>query len=216
MNCRVRIRLAFVLAVLSLAARAAPPVNVCVTPGGGALYGDDTSRKDCGNSAIQRLNPAGPKEDHIPAPLTREQKKEKNAKKERLAACKTLVKNQKQKDDALLDLYPSEDDLQEARYRALGEQLKRVDGANERMKELIAKGRDLTEQGRFFAPPHAMPASLQADREGNSRLERNQTRVIEDAAHEIHHINDLYDADLKRYRDLVNGTAVMPCNEAIR
>ena len=36
-------------------------------------------------------------------------------------------------------------------------------------------------------------------------------RLIEDAAHEIQRTNDRFDAYLKRYRELVSGTAAMPC-----
>jgi hypothetical protein len=212
MNRIGQIALAVVLAGVSLAAWAAPGINGCVTPEGHPLYGDDTARNECRDSPIQRLNPDGSKMDPIPAPLTPEQRKAKGERERKLIECSMRNRDQKRKDDALQGRYPSEDDLQDARYDALGKQLRRVNEANDSMKEIIARGKELTEKGRFFAPRHRMPASLQADREANYGIERSQIHTIEDAAHEIQRINDLYDADLKRYRELVNGTAAMPCN----
>jgi predicted RNase H-like nuclease (RuvC/YqgF family) len=120
-------------------------------------------------------------------------------------------KQQFQKDVALLERYPSEDDLQEARYRALGDPIKRVSRANERLKELIAKARDFSEKAKFFEAPHRMPDDLRKDRDFNRELEQIEFQHIAGAAHDIERINDQYDAQLKRYRELVNGTAKMPC-----
>ena len=211
MNRIEQVVLAVVLAAASLAAQATPGINGCVMPDGRPLYGDDTARNQCRNSVIKTLNSDGSRKDSIPAPLTPEQRKAKEERERRLAACNIQNREQRQQDEALLDRYPSEDDLQDARYAALGEQLRRVDGANDRMKDIIAKGKELTEKGRFFAPPHRMPANLQADREANYRLERSQIGVIQDAAREIQRINDRFDVELKRYRALVNATAAMPC-----
>jgi hypothetical protein len=144
--------------------------------------------------------------------LTPEQRKAKGERDRKLVECNMRNRDQKRKDDALQGRYLSEDDLQDARYDALGKQLRRVNEANDRMKEIMARGKELTEQGKFFVPPHQMPASLQADREANYQLEESQIHVIKDAAYGIQRVNDLFDADLKRYRELVNGTAAMPCN----
>ena len=211
MNRIQQIALAFVLAAAGVTAQAATGINGCVKPGGQPFYGDDTVRRECKDSQILRLNPDGSKKDLVPAVLTPEQRKAKGERDKRLRECNLRNRDQRRKDEALLETYPSEDDLQEARYDALGSQLRRINQANDRMKKIIAKGKELTEQGRFFAPPHRMPLSLQADRETNYRLERSQLRVIEDAAQEIQRTNDQFDAYLKRYRELVSGTAVMPC-----
>jgi hypothetical protein len=212
MNRIERVVLSVALAAISLAARAAPGINGCVTSDGRPFYGDDTARNPCKDSPIQKLNPDAPEKDLIPAPSTPEQRKAKEERDRKLHECNMRNRDQKRKDDALLDRYPGEDDLQNARYDALGEQLRRVDEANDRMKKIIARGKELTEQGRFFAPPRRMPANLRADREANYRLEERQIDVIEGAAHDIRRINDRFDADLKRYRELVNGTAAMPCD----
>ena len=203
--------LAVALAAASLAAQATPGINGCVTPDRRPLYVDDAARNQCKDSVIKRLNPDASSKDSIPAPLTPGERKAKEERDRRLAACNIRNREQRQKDEALIDRYQSEDDLQDARYAALGEQLRRINGANDRMKDIIAKGKQLTEEGRFFAPPHRMPANLQGDREANYRLERSQIGVIEDAARAIKSINDRFDLELKRYLALINGTAAMPC-----
>jgi hypothetical protein len=49
-------------------------------------------------------------------------------------------------------------------------------------------------------------------RDFNREMEQIEFRRIAGAAHEIQRINDDYDADLKRYRELVDGTAKGPCD----
>ncbi len=84
--------------------------------------------------------------------------------------------------------------------------------ANERMREILQEGMDLSQQARFYDSPHQMPVDLKSNRDVNSRLEKDQLHVILDVVLGIQRINDTYDADLRRYRELMNGTAKMPCS----
>jgi hypothetical protein len=213
MNRIERSILAVALAAVATAAQAAPPaVNRCITADGGSLYGDNAD--ECKDASLSSLNPDGSQKDPATSPMTREQgsAKSQSERKQAKAKCDERRKNQYQRDIALLDRYPSEDDLQEARYRALGDQIKQIDQANDRLKELIAKGRDLAEKAKFFEPPHQMPDDLRKNRDLNRQLEQIEFQHISDFAHEIQRINEKYDADLKRYRELVDGTAQRPCD----
>jgi hypothetical protein len=203
--------LAAVLAALAIGARAAPPVtSTCITPDGRAIYSD--SADECKNAAVRKLNPDGSPKGLIPAPLTQQgQQSAKDESDRKEAECKAQ-KEQYQKGVALLERFPSEDDLQDARYRALGDQLKQVNLANDRLKKLFVKGRDLSEKAKFFEPPHQMPEDLRRDRDLNRKFEQLEFLSIAGAAHEIQSINDRFDADLKRYREAVDGAAKMPCD----
>jgi hypothetical protein len=211
MNMIERSILAAALAALTMAGRAAPPaVSHCITPDGRPLYGDNAD--ECKNAPIGKLNPDGSQKDPVTAPLTPEQKRAKEESDRKQAKCNERNKEQYRRDIALLERYPHEEDLQEARYRALGDPIKQTNQANERLKGLIAKGRDFVEKAKFFEPPHQMPDDLRRGRDLNRELEQVEFRRIAGAAHEIQRINDDYDAALKRYRELVNGTAKVPCD----
>ena len=177
---------------------------------GKTIYGDQIP-SECVGLEVRELYPDGSFR-LIPAPVTEEQKKEKERKEQKRQACSELNKKQHDEDYALLDKYPHEEDLQEARYRDVGDQLHRVDLANARMKEILREGLDLTQEAMFYQPPNPKPLELQHSRELNSTLERAQLRLIEGAVTEIRRINDSYDAELARYRALTNGTAKMPCD----
>ena len=199
------------LAALAIVARAAPPaIDHCITTDGGSMYGNDADK--CKSAPVRQLNPDGSQKDSGATPLTPKQKRAKEDGDSKQARCNERNTEQYQKDFALLDRYLHEEDLQEARYRALGDQIKGIDRANERLKELIAKGRDLLEKAKFFEPPHQMPDDLRKDRDLNRELEKIEFGRIAGAALEIQRINEDYDARLKRYRDLVDGTAKMPCD----
>ena len=198
------------LAAATTIARADPPqISSCVLQGGHPMYGDNADR--CKNGAVIRaLDRDGTPKGVMPAAGAR-QSKEQEERQARREKCLALNKQRYQKDIALLERYPSEDDLQEQRYRDLGGELKRVNEADERLKELIAKGRVLAEKVKFFDPPHRIPDDLRKDRDFNRELEQGEFERIAGAAHEIQHINEKYDADLKRYRELMNGTANKSC-----
>lgn len=203
--------LAVALIALSLAARGAPQANSCVTPDGGVLYGDDVARSNCSQSGpIHQLNPDGSPKGLIPVPPTPEEKKQRDEAAKERVECGLKNQDQKRKDDALLDRFRSEDDLQDARYRELGDQVRVADEASKRLKQLMARRTELKQQAKFFEPPHEIPPDLKRDREVNDELAQNELRIIVKAAHEIQRINEKYDADLKRYRELVLGTAKMP------
>lgn len=209
MNRIERFALAIALAAASVAAHAAPGINACATADG-PLYGDDAARNACKDSPIHKLNPGGSPRELVPAPLTPEQRKAKDEKDRKLADCNRRNREQRQKDEALIDKFPSEDDLQDARYRELGQQLRRVDEANGQMKRILERDRKLAQQAAFH--PRQIPEPLQRDQEANRQQLRSEIDTIEDVAHAIQEINDRYDTKLKRYRELVNRTAAMPCS----
>ena len=204
-----RILLVAVLAALTMTARATPPdIRKCITPDGGTLYGDDADQ--CKDAPIRTLDSNGTPKELIASPPTAEERKAKEEGERKKADRDRQNKDRFKDNEALLDRYPSEDDLQEARYRALGDQIGKIDQANDRLKKLVAKARDFAEKVKFFEPPHRMPDDLRKDRDLNRELEQSEFQRIADAAHEIERINDRYDADLKRYRELVNDMAKVP------
>jgi hypothetical protein len=210
MNRIQRCFLAGALATLAMVARAAPlGIGQCATADGRPLYVDNAH--ECKGSSIGTPNQDGSQKEPVTAPLTGEQKTAKEGSGGEPDRCKEQSKRQFQRDFALLDRYRGEDDLQEARYRELGDQIRQIDQANERLKALIATARDFAEKVKFFEPPHRIPDDLKKGRDFNRKLEEIEFQRIAGAAHEIQRINDKYDADLKRYRDLVDGTAKTPC-----
>jgi hypothetical protein len=211
MNRTQRCLLAGALATLAMVARAAPPgITHCINPDGRPLYGDNAD--ECKGSSIGTLNQDGSQKEPPTAPQTKEQRNAKEEADRRLAKCNEQNREWFLGGVALLDRYRSEDDLQEARYRELGDQIRQVDQANGRLEALIATGRDFAEKATFFEPPHRIPDDLKKGRDLNRKLEEMEFQGIAGVAHEIQRINDKYDADLKRYRELVDGTGKMRCN----
>jgi hypothetical protein len=208
MNCIERSVLAVALAVLPTVAWCG---FTCKPPGSTTIYRDYLP-SECKNVEIRELNSDGSLKRVIPAPLTEEQKKEKAKKENDQQACRLQNKGQNDEDEALRTRYEHEEDLQEARYQALGDQLRQVDRANERMKKILREGMNLSQRARFYELPHQMPVDLKSNRDVNSKLEKDQLHLILDAVSGIKRVNDTYDADLRRYRELMNGMAKMPCS----
>jgi hypothetical protein len=206
MNSIQRTILVAALTAVSIAARAAPPpISTCITPDGRRFYSDNAD--ECKNAETRGLNPDGSQKSLTPAPPTPEQERAKDENDRKQAECRERNRKQYQEEVALLDRYKSEDQIQEERYHALGGQLRLASQASERLKTMIAKGKDLAEQAKFFEPPHPMPADLKSNRDLNRTLEQNEFLIISGAALDIRRINDHYDVELKRYREVVDRTA---------
>jgi hypothetical protein len=157
-----------------------------------------------------RWIPNGTPKEPIASPPTAEERKAREEGERKEADRDQQNKDRFKDNEALLDRYPSEDDLQEARYRALGDQIRQIDQANDRLNKLVANARDFAEKVKFFEPPHRMPDDLRKDRDLNRKHEQMEFQRIADAVQQIQRINDRYDADLKCYRELVDDMAKVP------
>jgi hypothetical protein len=195
--------LAAALAVLPTAAFC---LYVC-TVNGRTLYGD-TPPQECirNNVEIRELNPDGSPKRIIPPSLTPEQKKEKDQKKKRQDECNRRNKEQKQKNDALLQTYPGEDDLLAARDHALANEKGRIDQQRQKLAELDADRTRLENEAEFYVT-REMPEELKRKLSDNDSRHARAQRAIDGIRAEMARISDQFDADLKHYRALVMGTA---------
>jgi hypothetical protein len=208
-----RTGLAALSAILGTASLALPGVAwctfVCKPPGGSMIMRDDLP-PECASVEIRELNPDGTLKRVIPPPRTTQQRKaEEEAQKQR-ADCVQQNEARKQGDETLLRRYPMEGDLIVARDRALANERARVDQQNQRLKELkLARAGLEREKASYQGRP--MPEGLRSGLEANDSATAAAERQIEATNSGIGRLSDKFDADLKRYQELVKGTAKLPC-----
>ena len=115
-----------------------------------------------------------------------------------------VAREERRKNQALLNTYSSEGDIEEARSRALKdnelavkETEKRVDGALKRRKSFEAE--------KEFYAKKPLPAKLQDDIKGSDVAIKTQQVLLEAKKKEVININAKYDLDKKRYIELTKG-----------
>ncbi|HEX4583846.1 MAG TPA: hypothetical protein VH183_03390 [Burkholderiaceae bacterium] len=174
---------------------------VCTTPNGRTLTGD-LPPPECGNVSIRELNRDGSIRRVIEPPLTPEQKKKRDLEEKARREREHAAQEQLRRDRALLEAYAGEDEIESARDRVLADRQALIDRANQQLKEIRADRKRLEDEAEFYAK-RQVPDKLKRALEDNAALQAQQLRTIDEIRTEMQRINDQYDANLRRYRELV-------------
>jgi len=198
-------------AVLLAAALALLPAGawaqlfVCKTPSGKTLTGD-VPPADCKNVEIRELNRDGSVRRVIEPPLTDEQKRKREEEEKKRKELEREAREQNRKDRALLETYASEEEIDASRDRTLANQQVLIERANEQLKQIRADRKHLEDETEFYVK-RKMPERLKRALEDNDTLQQQQLRTMELIREDMERINERYDAELQRFRELVNRGA---------
>jgi hypothetical protein len=193
------------LALLLAVPVAQAQLYVCTDARGRTITGDKPP-PECADRAVRELRTDGSVRRVIEPPLTPEQKaaREAEAKRQRDEAEKQ--RSQMRRDLALLETYASEAEIEETRNRALGSRQQLIDRAQQRLVEHQKDRKKLEAEAEFYAK-REMPDKLKRAFEGNASLLRSEQRIIDDVRADMDRVNARFDAELKRWRDLVTAGA---------
>jgi hypothetical protein len=172
----------------------------------GKVYYTQTPPTECLGKETQELSRQGQITKRTEAALTPEQQAARDEEIKKKAEAEAAAREEKRKNQALLNTYPTDNDLEEARRRALKdneiaiqETQKRIAGAEKRKKELDA------EKEFFVKKP--MPPKLQDDVKHNEVEIANQRELLEAQKKQVATINAKFDEDKKRLLELTKNSA---------
>jgi hypothetical protein len=180
----------------------------CKPPNATMIYRDDLP-PECKDVEIRELNPDGSLRRLIEPALTPEQRRRKEETDRQRDQCRKQNQSQSRKDDSLLATYQSEDDLMAARRHQLLHEQALVEQQNQKLKQLKADRKHPENEAEFYAR-REMPEELKRNLDYNAELREQAGRAIEHVLAGMERINVQFDADLKRYRELIAGTAEPP------
>jgi len=173
----------------------------------GRTYTSDRPMPECADRAVRELDRNGIVRRVIPAPLTAEQKHQKQVEEEKIRADEIAAADQKQNDRAIMDRYRNEGEIGIARERTVDlvrEQSRREAAA---LAAAETRRKDVQfEIGRLKDKKAVSPA-LQSKLDESDQAILNAKKKMQDYEAEIAQINAKYDATLKRYRELGGATA---------
>jgi hypothetical protein len=184
---------------LLLATGAAAQMFVCKKDG--HTITRDVPPPECKDVEVRELNVDGSLKRVIPAPLTREERRRRDQEEKARLLDEENERAQAYRDRALLETYGSIEEIEATRRRNLAGRQLLVDRADQRIAQYQREKKRLDEEAEFYAKKE-MPTKLKDAFEANKVLVDQQQKTRADALVEMQRINERFDADVARYREL--------------
>lgn len=178
---------------------------VCTDARGRTITGDRPP-PECVDRSVRELRSDGSVRRVIEPPLTPEQKAARDAEAKRQREEAEKQRAQMRRDLALLETYASETEIEETRNRALGSRQQLIDRAVQRLAEHQREKKKLDNEAEFYAK-RQMPDKLKRAFDANATLTRSEQKIIDDVRADMDRVNGRFDAELKRWRELVSAGA---------
>lgn len=193
------------LTLLAAVPLARAQLYVCTDARGRTITGDRPP-PECADRSVRELRSDGSVRRVIEPPLTPEQKAARDAEAKRQREEAERQRAQMRRDLALLETYASETEIEESRNRALGSRQQLIDRAVQRLADHQREKKKLDNEAEFYAK-RQMPDKLKRAFDANAALSRSEQKIIDDVRADMDRVNGRFDAELKRWRELVSAGA---------
>ncbi len=203
---RFRTKVVALFLVLAAAPAGAERVTYCCTDENGRQTCSDILPPQCYGRAYREINSQGVTVRRFEAPLTPEQRIQREMETKRKREQERLAAEERRQAQALLDAYSSERDIDLVRDRVLKDIEKSLAQAQERYQEAAERQKQLSEEMQFYRKKPAPKDLLDAIKENESEL-RAHGSVVEAKTKEMEAVRAKYEEDKRRYIELTRGKA---------
>ncbi|MBS1227138.1 MAG: hypothetical protein H6R17_415 [Proteobacteria bacterium] len=195
-------RLLVLAALLGLGGSASAAANFycCLDAGGKQVCGDILPQA-CYGRAYRELGADGRTIRTVEAPLSAEKRAQRAAEEAQRQADEAILREKQRQDQALLNTYGSEKDIEMMRARALDEVQKSILAAQAKIAEMRVKRKNFENEAEFYKKKPLPPEVQKGLRDADSEI-KAQELVIEAKKRELEAIRAKYDDDRRRYLDL--------------
>jgi hypothetical protein len=181
----------------------------CHDPANGRRVCGDTLPEQCRGRAYRVLDSGGNTIKEVGAPLTPEQKAEQILENKRRKQLEDASREQRRRDQALLDTYTTSEDIDLAQKKAEADVNVAIQATNERIAIAQKKRKKLADEAEFYKKK-TLPAELEKDLRAIDHELKLQQELVELKKKEFDTIKAKYDADRKRYFELTRKSPVTP------
>jgi hypothetical protein len=162
---------------------------------------------EAAGKANEQLNRQGTVVKREAAAPTAEELAAREADRKRKIEEEAAAREEKRKNQALLNTYASEKDIDEARARALQVNDEAIKDAERKLAEAQKRQKQLAGEAEFFQKK-PMPTQLRLDIQNNKNELRSHGELLDAKRKDTVAINAKYDEDKRRYQELMKGGAV--------
>jgi hypothetical protein len=202
MTRRLRIRLTLLVAFVALqAASSAGAQNTysCKDHNGRTLT-SDRPIPDC-VGVMRELGPSGVVRREIAPPLTAEQQRQKEADERARRAAEEVAREQHRRDMALLTAYQNEDQIEAARKRSLSDANDSIKASHERLADLEKEKSALAHDAEAYKGK-TVPPLFKRKVDDNQALIDDEEAAIKQRQVDVERVNQRYDEEKRRFREL--------------
>lgn len=175
----------------------------------GRTYYTQTPPTECLGKEMNELSKQGTLLKKREAALTPEQLAAREAEEKRKKDEEERAKEEKRKNQALLNTYASEKDIEEGRQRALRQAAEATKEIEKRIVEAQKRAEKLAGEKEFYVKK-PMPKKLQDDIKNNEIDLKGQQEALAAKKKELGDINAKYDEDKRRYLELTGARPKSP------
>ena len=194
-----------VLLGLGGSASAAANLYCCLDATGKQVCGDILPQA-CYGRAYREVGASGRTVRTVEAPLSAEQRAQRAAQEAQRQADEAVLREKQRQDQALLNTYGSEKDIDMMRARALDEVKKSILGAQAKITEQRAKRKKFENEAEFYKKKPLPPEVQKGLRDADAEI-KAQESFIEAKQRESEAIRVKYDDDKRRYLNLSRRSA---------
>jgi hypothetical protein len=162
---------------------------------------------EAAGKANEQLNRQGTVVKRESAAPTADELAAREADRKRKLDEEAAAREERRKNQALLNTYASEKDIDEARARALATNDEAIKDAERKLAEAQKRQKQLAGEAEFFQKK-PMPAQLKLDIQNNQSELRTHGELLDSKRKDTAAINAKYDEDKRRYVELMKGGAV--------
>ena len=186
-------------------AMAAGNFYCCVDANGKQVCGDLLPQA-CYGRAYRELGPNGQTLRNVEAPLTAEQRATRSAEEAQRKVEEEILREKHRKDQALLNTYGSEKDIEFMRLRAKADVQKSINAAEAKIVEIRTERKVFENEAEFYKKKKLPPEVQKGLRDADYEI-KVQEYLIESKKKELDLIRIKYDEDLRRYQEIVRRNA---------
>lgn len=196
--------IALVCACAATSASAESSIYTCKDHSGRTLTSDHPITECAG--VMRELGPSGIVKREIAPPLSAEQLHQKELDDKSKRTADEVAREKRRRDTALLSAYQNEEQIEAARRRSLADAAESIKTSQTRLTELDKEKQALMQEGETFKGKTVTPLFKR-------RVEDNQALIDDEEASmkmrrsDVDRVNQRYDDELKRYRELSKGGA---------
>ena len=168
----------------------------------GKTYSADRPPAECANSDMRELNRDGSVRRVIPRPLTVEEQRARAIEAKKKLEEEERMLAQRRRDRALLEAYANDAEIEAARKKSLESAEQAIKRSQERTDSLAKDRKRLDDEAEFYKK-REQPDSLKRAYALNAQAVTAEERIMAEARGEVARINERFDAERKRYKDLL-------------
>ena len=168
----------------------------------GKTFSGDRVPPECSNADLRELNRDGSVRRVIARPLTQDEQRARAMEAKKRLEDEDQHLAQRRRDKSLLEAYASEEEIEAARVKSLESANMAVVRANQRIADLNGARKKLDDEAEFYKK-RVVPDQITRSYVSVQQQISAEEKIASDAQAEIQRINERFDAEKKRFREVL-------------